>query len=115
MSWVRWGSPCWASIPKYECNERCENCPGSSVYVYEDTEDKIVCCGDDFKCDTEAEMVAHLKEHKAKGDHVRPSLILSDEEKGEGRMPSPGEMMDDMRRSYDRYNGKLRESRGEGT
>jgi len=84
-------------MPEYEVDAACvaAGCPGSSLYVYEG--DKFTCCccaltivneahGDhgDFKCDTEAEMLAHLLEHDAAGHHVRRSLL----EQARGREPA---------------------------
>lgn len=88
MSWVRWGSKC--DFLESPCSAAPAECPGSDVYVYEgsaeDGRDGFVCCcggsdevNDDgsfnFVCATEAEMMAHLKEHVAKGDHVPMSLL----------------------------------------
>lgn len=84
MSWTRWGSPCYFTMPPhlYVANE-CPNCPGSSVYVYEtgtDEKPEFECCAcrlfdGEFRCATEEEMEQHLAEHVAAGDHVRPTLL----------------------------------------
>ena len=82
MSWVRWGSPCEASWPPHKANENCKDCKGSDVYVYE-SEDGYECCGcryDFPTCKTADEMKEHLRYHVKQGDHVRPSLLLSEEE-----------------------------------
>lgn len=86
MSWVRWGSPCWASVPAYSVNESCprESCPGSDVYVYEHADGGFACCCcpllggelEDFRALDAAGMRTHLREHREAGHHVRPSLLL---------------------------------------
>ncbi len=73
MSWVRFGSPCVRD---------CEPCPGSDVYVFDNTDGYIECCGcllrprREFWFKTEAEMLAHLREHAAAGHHV-PAYFLA--------------------------------------
>lgn len=79
MSWTRWGSSCDNAFPPHPSNDACKDCPGSDVYVYE-SDRGFECCGDDFICKTSDEMKEHLREHVKKGDHVRPSLLLTDEE-----------------------------------
>lgn len=68
-------------MPAKDACEAGENCPGSDVYVYESTNDMIVCCwcrlsttGRDFECKTPEEMQEHLREHVKAGHHVRPTL-----------------------------------------
>lgn len=46
------------------------------MYVFE-SDKGIECMGDDFVAQTDTEMIQHLKEHQAKGDHIRPSLLRS--------------------------------------
>jgi hypothetical protein len=80
MSWCRWGSLCWETMPRiYLADLDCESCPGSSVYVYEVGDDLYECCACDISETgrfSEAGMLAHLLEHDARGDHVRRSLLL---------------------------------------
>ena len=114
MSWCRWSSPCWASMPSEPINEAAcgEKCPGSSVYAYErqhpnGSEDfAITCCcgsgddgadGADFIAYSVAGMVAHLRGHVWAGDHVRPGLWHDDSElvktlveRGEWPLEGPG-------------------------
>jgi hypothetical protein len=66
----------------------CTPCPGSSVYVYEHVNGQYVCdwCSlrsddEDATFPTEDAMVEHLRAHVAAGNHVRRSLLLSDEER----------------------------------
>lgn len=83
MSWCRWGSPCASSMPQYECDTKCEKCPGSDLYIYDcgdGDEVKMCCCsclfhpkGEDFFAD-ENGMINHIEEHVSAGHHVRPSL-----------------------------------------
>ena len=80
MSWCRWGSPCSFSMPQYECDTHCADCPGSDLYIYEADENQIVCCAcrlhpeeEDFISD-EKGMLNHIEEHVVTGHHVRPSL-----------------------------------------
>jgi hypothetical protein len=89
MSWVRWGSKCDQGYPfrQSACSAAPAECLGSFVYVWESAEGFECGCGFDdatahwtsFKCQTKAEMIAHLKAHVARGDH---SLLepLDDEE-----------------------------------
>ena len=83
MSWTRWGSSCGNSWPPHPANEVCKDCPGSTVYVYE-SDKGFECCGcnrlGDFTAKTRRRMKAHLKWHVSLGDHVRPSLLLTDKE-----------------------------------
>ena len=83
MSWVRFGNLCRYSLPPQEMDQHCENCPGSSVYVYEHVEGGFICEGCDFKAAEDAGMVAHLQQHQAQGDHIRPSLLLRPTPRGE--------------------------------
>lgn len=78
MSWCRFGSHCRNTIPEFEVNAECKDCPGSSLYIYEGA--KLTCCMcasdlEDFECDTAAEMFAHILAHDAAGHHVRRSLL----------------------------------------
>ena len=86
MSWVRLGSKCYQGWPfrQSPCTAAPGPCPGSDVYVYEGS--RLTCCGclltptDDearceFMCDTDAEMIEHLRAHIAAGHHVAVSLL----------------------------------------
>jgi hypothetical protein len=84
MSWCRWGSLCTNSIPGYAVDELCEDCPGSSLYVYESSNGFLVCCScpfdrseepADYEAETEEQMLRHLIEHHKNGQHVRRSLL----------------------------------------
>lgn len=83
MSWVRMGSPCWSGGTGFACDE-CPDCPGSSVYVYEEGDDRVVCCmcalSENDPTLTEDGMREHLRAHVAAGHHVRKSLLMTDEE-----------------------------------
>jgi hypothetical protein len=82
VSWVRFGSKCHQGFPFREsaCSFEPEPCPGSDVYVYEDTGGGITCCGcrlltrASHNVKTEAEMRAHLAQHVRAGHHVPMSL-----------------------------------------
>lgn len=85
MSWVRWGSPCsFLAYPWVRwCHEGVEFCPGSNVYVFENTGGYIECCGcslerPDAMVKTEAEMEEHLRRHVAAGHHV-PRILYDPE------------------------------------
>lgn len=86
MSWVRFGSKCHQGFPFREsaCSAAPEACPGSHVYVYDDTGGRITCCAcrldagkSNFNAQTEDEMVAHLAQHVAAGHHVPMSLYAA--------------------------------------
>ena len=52
----------------------------SDVYVYEDTRGGFTCercpeIGKQFRCTTSGEMVAHLLQHRARGDRVPDDAI----------------------------------------
>lgn len=74
MSYVRWGQD------------------GSDVYVYgasgsADPADEYLVCmhlgdEDSFTCKTPVEMIAHLREHQARGDTVPESAIERLQEEG---------------------------------
>ena len=82
MSWCRFGSRCWATIPVLVANVSCkEDCPGSDLYVFEHVSGSFVCdmClldskGRRFEAATEEAMLDHIEQHVAAGHHVRPSL-----------------------------------------
>ena len=61
MSWVRWS-------------------PESQLYIYDDVRGGITCCGcciyDDFNCETEKEMAAHILEH-VKARHLVPDRVVA--------------------------------------
>jgi len=64
-----------------QCAE-CKDCPGSDLYIYEDLDDVIVCCGcnldkdrNDFKAPDEAAMDAHIQEHVKAGHHTFQYLM----------------------------------------
>ena len=81
MSWVRWGSKCDQGWPfrQSPCSAAPLACPGSSVYVYSHADGAFhCCCGGEVEEDfrgTEPQMIAHLRDHVAKGDHVPLSLL----------------------------------------
>lgn len=88
MSWARFGSPCTNGMPYNPINEKCGKnpCPGSQVYVVDNIE-TVECCGCILAKDDEPwfegtpkEMIEHLRKHAAAGHHVRPSLLLDDNE-----------------------------------
>jgi hypothetical protein len=59
------------------------DCPGSSVYVFDDTSGGITCCdcrltpARRFNAATEAAMIEHLREHRSAGDHVPERLFAA--------------------------------------
>ena len=77
MSWCRLASRC-SAVP---CALG-DGCPGSDVYIYEHVDGFFHCCfcrlfpEADFRCDTKAEMFAHIAAHVAAGHHVNESLRL---------------------------------------
>jgi len=79
VSWVRWGSFCtFAGYPWVKwCHPDYDYCPGSSVYVFEHVAGGFECCGCKHT-ETEEQMVEHLREHAAKGEHV-PRVLYDPE------------------------------------
>jgi hypothetical protein len=103
MSWCRWGSPCDFTFPigVYKADVECaaNGCPGSDLYIYEDCDDRFICCGcrfnpdDEFVAKSVDEMLDHIEAHHLAGHHVRQSLLrgkseISEEFKGSPWDPS---------------------------
>lgn len=83
MSWVRFHSECHqgGGFRESRCSAAPGPCPGSDVYVFDNSNGFVECCGcklpgkgGSFMCDTEEEMRMHLREHVQAGHHVPMSL-----------------------------------------
>lgn len=69
MAYVRFGSTCGV-----ECN----NCPGSDVYLFFNSDDYYECCGCQLPVNlfrSSAAVYLHLRHHVRIGDHVDKLLI----------------------------------------
>lgn len=98
MSWCRYNSRCDMTIPQYEEDVACAKagCPGSSLSIYEESDQAIVCHGCNFK-GTENEMKEHILWHDQQGHHVRRSILLE----AQGKKPTLTEAWRELRDLYE--------------